>query len=91
MCHNLNVHSPITRNFSAPTTTSWSSAEKSSFPALDFTSSILPRAWTPWEPDEKYIFLQFMKSIFHMSPQKNLAQIKKKKIFWQDIAIKVLV
>lgn len=43
-------HSPITRSFSAPTTTSCSSAEKRSFPEVDLTSNILPRALNPLDP-----------------------------------------
>lgn len=43
-------HSPITRSLSAPTTTSCSSAEKSSFPEVDLTSNILPRALNPLDP-----------------------------------------
>lgn len=43
-------HSPITLSLSAPTTTSCSSAEKSSFPEVDLTSNILPRALNPLDP-----------------------------------------
>lgn len=43
-------HSPITRSLSAPTTTSCSSAEKRSFPEVDLTSNIFPRALNPLDP-----------------------------------------
>lgn len=44
-------HSPITRSLSAPTTTSCSSAENRSFPELDLTSNIFPRALNPVDPE----------------------------------------
>lgn len=44
-------HSPITRSLSAPTTTSCSSAENSSFPEVDLTSNVLPRALNPLDPE----------------------------------------
>lgn len=44
-------HSPITRSLSAPTTTSCSLAEKSSFPEVDLTSNVLPRALNPLDPE----------------------------------------
>lgn len=47
-------HSPITRSRSAPTTTSCSSAEKRSFPEVDLTSNIFPRAWNPLDPKTKH-------------------------------------
>lgn len=47
-------HSPITRSLSAPTTTSCSSAEKRSFPVVDLTSNILPRALNPLDPKREH-------------------------------------
>lgn len=41
---------PGTRSFSAPITTSWASAENSSFPVFDFTSSNLQQARIPPDP-----------------------------------------
>lgn len=64
----INGHSPITRSLSAPTTTSCSSAENRSFPEVDLTSNILPRALNPLDPeaktDKKRIF--FAESSFKM-------------------------